>query len=63
MFLTIDHIDGSGAEHRKKLTVSITKWLAKHNYPEGFQILCWNCNQGKFYNGGVCPHKATTSNG
>ncbi len=25
--------------------------------PEGFQVLCWNCNLGKYYNGGVCPHR------
>lgn len=31
-------------------------WLKKNNYPEGFQVLCANCNYGK-KNCGVCPHK------
>jgi hypothetical protein len=31
-------------------------WLRKHNYPEGFQVLCHNCNMGRQINGGVCPH-------
>jgi hypothetical protein len=29
----------------------------KHGYPEGFQVLCMNCNWGRYRNGGVCPHE------
>ena len=56
-FLTIDHIEGKGAKHRRRIgTPHIYAWLIKNNYPEGFQVLCYNCNWGKYVNGGVCPH-------
>lgn len=38
--LSIDHINNDGAKHR---SVNIYRWLHKHNYPEGFQTLCMNC--------------------
>lgn len=56
-FLTIDHVNNDGAEHRKLVGASgISYWLKANNYPDGFQILCMNCNWGKHHNGGVCPH-------
>ncbi len=57
--LTIDHIDNNGAEHRLTAPESrrIYHWLKKHDYPDGFQVLCWSCNIGKYLNGGVCPHQ------
>ena len=59
-FLTIDHINNDGNKHRKDLgspdSEVLYRWLKKHNYPPGFQVLCWNCNIGKMLNGGVCPH-------
>jgi len=59
MFLTIDHIDDSGAEHRREMKTSTTAiWLKQNNFPPGFQILCINCNQGRYRNGGICPHQA-----
>jgi len=59
IFLTIDHIDGGGREHRKKVGDGSTfyRWLIKNNYPVGYQILCYNCNCGKAKNGGICPHQ------
>jgi hypothetical protein len=59
-FLAIDHIDGGSNEHRKnigKAGSGFYKWLITNNFPEGFQVLCHNCNMGKHLNGGVCPHK------
>ena len=56
-FLTIDHIEGGGEKHRKKIGRKINDWLVKNNFPEGFQTLCFNCNWGKHINGGICPHK------
>ena len=54
-FLTIDHINGGGYQHTKRVG-SIYKWLERNNYPLGFQILCWNCNCAKgLY--GKCPHE------
>lgn len=64
-FLTIDHINNDGAAHRKTLKnrgASIFKWLKDNGYPEGFQILCMNCNHGKAHNGGICPHQTTQQN-
>jgi hypothetical protein len=31
----------------------------KQGFPDGFQTLCFNCNVGKYKNGGVCPHQST----
>ena len=53
-FLTIDHINGGGHRLRGKQGY-LPRWLKTHNFPEEYQILCFNCNQGKgIY--GVCPH-------
>lgn len=58
-FLAIDHIGGDGNTHRQKIKKygsGFFKWLVNNNFPEGFQILCHNCNMGKHLNGGICPH-------
>lgn len=44
--LTIYHSNGNGNKHRRKNGRTL-KWLKKNNYPEGFQILCGNCNWKK----------------
>jgi len=57
-FLAIDHADGNGAKHRKKdnSAVRIAVWLIKNNFPDGFRVLCHNCNCAiGFY--GYCPHQ------
>lgn len=56
-FLTIDHIHGNGNKHRKQIHRKTYIWLVKNNFPKGFQTLCFNCNWGKYYNNGICPHK------
>lgn len=56
-FLTIDHINGGGRKHRTEIKGTIYKWLVDNNFPDGFQVLCYNCNSGKRVNNGVCPHK------
>lgn len=67
VFLTIDHIEGDGAEHRRQIAAAkgnnwgqagspTYRWLRDNYFPEGFQVLCANCNCGKQWNGGVCPH-------
>lgn len=62
-FLSIDHIDGGGRQHRKEIgAVVIYQWLKKNNFPPGFQVLCMNCNCGKERNGGMCPHDADRKN-
>ncbi len=60
LFLEIDHINNDGKAHRNKIgnsSKALIYWLIQNNFPDGFQILCSNCNQGKKRNGGICPHK------
>lgn len=48
IFLTIDHIDNGGAEHRRAIgRNNIYKWLRQQNFPSGFQVACYNCNCAK----------------
>jgi len=60
--LTIDHIANNGKEERDRLKdrrfsgSKFYAWLRRNNFPPGYQVLCWNCNVGKYRNGGVCPH-------
>lgn len=62
IMLTIDHIKEDGNKHRCEIKrTSIYTWLINHDYPEGFQTLCWNCNYAKHRCGGICPHKFTKS--
>lgn len=59
-FLSIDHVNNNGAHHRNVDGVKgdrILRYIRDNNYPKDFQVLCRNCNWGKFVNGGVCPHK------
>jgi len=70
-FLALDHITGrkemDSEPELKKLGYSskiragtLTKWIIDNNYPDGFQILCNNCNQAKFQSkNNTCPHKRT----
>lgn len=43
--LQLDHIDDNGAGNRKGR--DFYRWLIKHDYPSGFQVLCANCNTKK----------------
>lgn len=59
-FLSIDHKNGGGNKHRRELQSNgkggnFYRWLRKEGFPQGYQILCYNCNLAKgFY--GKCPH-------
>ena len=61
-FLVFDHIKGNGNLHRRSLEKKydsrhIARYLIKNNFPDGFQVLCYNCNMAKsFY--GKCPHQS-----
>lgn len=66
-FLTIDHVNNDGYQWRKT-TLKTGKssqgsghhtyaWLVRNNFPDGFQVLCMNCNFGKRMNKGICPHQ------
>ena len=58
-FLSIDHKNGNGNKQKREIGVGdsggLYYWLKRNNYPEGFQVLCFNCNLGK-RNFSVCPH-------
>lgn len=62
-FLTLDHINGNGYEHRKKIGVGprggnpFYSWIKRNGFPMGYQTLCFNCNIGRHVNKGICPHK------
>lgn len=63
IFLTIGHINGDGAEHRKRVSKSARSGnaavyldLIRRGFPDDIRIECYNCNCGAFRNGGVCPH-------
>lgn len=49
--LSIDHIGGKGNDHRKEIGISgghrFYFWLKSNNYPDGYQILCMNCQYRK----------------
>ena len=47
--LQIDHINGGGMEHRRSIGIknggiTFYLWLIRNGFPEGFQVLCANCN-------------------
>jgi hypothetical protein len=62
-FMTIDHINGGGHAHVKMIGGygNLYAWLKRNNFPNGFQVLCFNCNHGKHLNDGICPHKLNKS--
>lgn len=57
-FLSIDHIDGRGVEHRKTVEGwRLYTWLRQQGFPkDNFRLLCHNCNfsRGRY---GNCPHE------
>lgn len=56
-FLAIDHIHGNGNKHRKDENIqNLAKWIVSKKFPDGFRLLCHNCNFsiGVF---GYCPHQ------
>ena len=57
-YLTIDHVGGGGADHRREIGPgrAIFKWLIDNGFPEGFRVLCFNCNFAISAHG-VCPTK------
>lgn len=61
-FLVIDHKNNDGNIHRKTVsTGAFYGWLKKNNFPDGFQILCHNCNMSKS-SYGTCPHESMVNN-
>jgi len=65
-FLTIDHIAGGGRKHTTTIRMrgnNFYRYLILNNFPDGYQILCMNCNHaiGRQNSDGVCPHQKKKS--
>lgn len=54
-FLSLDHINGGGYQHRKKTKTNLWLVLSRQGWPDGYRILCFNCNMCLGFNG-YCPH-------
>jgi hypothetical protein len=54
-FLTIDH-HGVTPDKRFRSGDNLYRWIIGKNFPEGFRVLCMNCNHyiGRY---GWCPHE------
>lgn len=51
--LNIDHVDGGGNKHRAEVSGGngghpSYSWLKQNDYPPGFQVLCFSCNNVKY---------------
>lgn len=58
-FLTLDHIQRDGAEHRRRRATAPGIWseLKQLGWPKDkYQLLCMNCNWAKRM-GDLCPHE------
>lgn len=70
-FLTLDHVNGDGAEHRRRLAQergvkkirhdTIYREVRRNGYPDTFRVLCMNCNFSYGIHG-YCPHATLSSN-
>jgi hypothetical protein len=69
-FLALDHVLGKKqmdsipeliaiGYSSQMVTKELFSWIMRNNFPDGFQILCHNCNFAKGYprNNGKCPHE------
>jgi hypothetical protein len=59
-FLTFDHKNNDGGFQRKQLNrrgIGISYFVELRKHLDGIQLMCWNCNCGRAYNNGICPHK------
>ena len=60
-FLSIDHKHNDGAKERKQLGAkgksgaSFFRLIIAENFPDRYQLLCYNCNMSKGFFG-YCPH-------
>ena len=57
-FLTIDHVNGDGAQQRKagiKSGAPLYRLIIREGFPWSYRILCWNCNASLGLRG-HCPH-------
>ena len=61
-FLTLDHVNGDGAAHRRQINArnswhKVYQWAKENGFPPTLRVLCWNCNNASWRNNGICPHR------
>lgn len=62
-FLTLDHKHNDGAAWRKAYSkkheggYNLYRIVIGLGFPDDLQLACWNCNSGRHFNGGICPHE------
>lgn len=58
-FLCLDHLNNNGSKDRKKYSswTILKRILKMTNSEKEYRILCFNCNNGRVHNNGICPHK------
>ncbi len=65
-FLTVEHLDGSGAEHRREVGTgaAMLRDLRRRKWPQdNIAVACFNCNMGRertFMK--ICPHQGGKMN-
>lgn len=57
-FLCIDHVNNNGGQERRqgKKSSTLYKFIISNEFPEDYQLLCYNCNGAKAVYG-QCPHQ------
>lgn len=63
-FLSIEHINGDGNVHRKRIAAAgstLYLWIKNNNFPSDLTIHCMNCNVAKRF-GAICPHDLERKN-
>lgn len=63
-FLALDHINGGGTAHKRRLGNkgignNFYQWIKAEGFPEGYRVLCHNCNWAEAHGG--CPHNRPPS--
>jgi hypothetical protein len=60
-FMTIDHINGRGTQHRKQIGCqngTMNQWLKKQGWTKDeFRLLCFNCNCSKIFSMNRCKYQ------
>lgn len=64
-FLTLDHVNDDGSEHRRssgKTVFKLAVWARQNGYPDTLRLLCYNCNCGREQQPDkICPHQKPLS--
>ena len=53
--LELDHINNNGKSHRSKINAPMFRWVVRHGFPKGLQLLCANCHRIKTKYGECLP--------